>query len=319
MNSLISVIVPVYKVKEFLPLCVDSILAQTYGNFELFLVDDGSPDDCGEICDCYAEKDSRITVIHKDNGGLSDARNAAIDRMKGDYVTFIDSDDYISADYLKKMIHCAKKYDADIVQCNHTRESSAMGQKTDASDKDITLIYDEDILRDYLHYGVPQVYAWGKLYRASLFEGIRYPFGLIDEDNFTTYKLMYLSKVFVNVNYNMYFYRVNPNSIMHMAFDERKFGILKSVDEIRAFLADRTDIYDDDVTYYQMRQYIQIYNNAIQADALQHYFSEFRAIRDTLIHNIKGKIPMEMKYRVLLSVLERDENFYRLLIQKLRA
>ncbi|MBO5050061.1 MAG: glycosyltransferase family 2 protein, partial [Oscillospiraceae bacterium] len=100
-QPLISVIVPCYNVEEYLPRCVESVLNQTYRNLEILLVDDGSPDRCGEICDGYAAVDSRVKVIHKENGGLSDARNVALNVMKGEYVTFVDSDDYVAADYVE--------------------------------------------------------------------------------------------------------------------------------------------------------------------------------------------------------------------------
>ena len=123
MEKKISVIVPVYKVEKFINRCIDSILNQSYTDFELILVDDGSPDNCGKICDDYASKDKRIVVIHKENGGLSDARNAGIDAMKGQYVTFIDSDDYIHRETFSFLISLIEKENADIwgVAPNPTR------------------------------------------------------------------------------------------------------------------------------------------------------------------------------------------------------
>ena len=318
MNSLISVIVPVYKVEEFLPVCVDSILAQTYGNFELFLVDDGSPDSCGEICERYAEKDSRITVIHKENGGLSDARNVAIDQMNGEYVTFIDSDDYVSKDYLEKLLYCAQKYDADIVQCDFTKDPQTLGQPTAPGQKAITLIYDEDILRDYLRLGVPKVFACGKLYKSGLFQDVRYPFGLIDEDNYTTFKLMYGIHVFININRQMYYYRTNMESITNMAFSERKFGILKSPDAIREFLKDKTTEYNDDVDYYDMRQNIQLYNNAVQANAEDQFAVQLKPVYDKLMNYKDKHIGIDLKYRMMLQLLKQSKPLYKKLIQTLR-
>lgn len=310
MKKLITIIVPVYKVEAFLPQCVDSILAQTYKNFELFLVDDGSPDRCGELCDQYAAADRRITVIHKQNGGLSDARNVAMDQMHGEYVTFIDSDDSIDKSYLQKMLYCAEKYDADIVQSDFTREYKQLGSKTSPNSAGMTIICKDDIFRDYLHMRIPKVFAWGKLYRTSLFEGIRYPFGLIDEDNYTTYKVMYASKVFVQVNFKMYFYRVNPNSIMHMEFSEKKFGILNAIPEIREFLKDKTTRFDADVDYYEMRQNIQVYNNAIQANAVHDYPERIDVIYHSLCEYSKLHRSIDLKYRVLLLLLRSNRYFY---------
>ena len=114
-NDLVSVIVPVYKVEKFLRDCIDSIINQTYRNLEILLVDDGSPDNCGAICDEYARKDSRITVFHKENGGLSDARNYALDRCNGDYITFVDSDDVIRNDFIATLLGLIKESDSDVV------------------------------------------------------------------------------------------------------------------------------------------------------------------------------------------------------------
>ena len=108
-TPLISIIVPVYKVEPYLHKCVDSILSQTYTHLEIFLVDDGSPDNCGKICDDFARKDKRIKVIHKKNGGLSDARNVAIDVAKGEYITFVDSDDFVTSDYVETLYHLVEK------------------------------------------------------------------------------------------------------------------------------------------------------------------------------------------------------------------
>ena len=118
MKSLVSVIVPIYKVEKYLNKCVDSIINQSYKNLEIILVDDGSPDKCGEICDKYAEKDSRVKVIHKENGGLSDARNAGIDIAKGDYLLFVDSDDWITSNICEVLIKNANDNLSDIIACN---------------------------------------------------------------------------------------------------------------------------------------------------------------------------------------------------------
>ena len=117
MDSLISVIVPIYNVEKYLQKCVDSIINQTYKNLEIILVDDGSPDNCPKMCDDYAEKDSRIKVVHKENGGLSDARNVGMEVATGEYVSFIDSDDYISLDFYETLLETIVDNDSDVVEC----------------------------------------------------------------------------------------------------------------------------------------------------------------------------------------------------------
>lgn len=312
----ISVIVPVYKVEAFLPACVDSILKQTYSNFELFLVDDGSPDQCGRICDDYATKDKRIKVIHKKNGGLSDARNVALDQINGKYLTFIDSDDYIHKDYLKLMMKCVERYNADVVQCDFTKDADCLGTKNVEGKKSYTVLHNEEILRSYLHFHVPQVYACGKLYRSELFKDVRFPFGLIDEDNYTTYKPLFVAKVFVNINRSLYFYRMNPDSIMHRQFSEKKYGILNSTAEIREYVGTKTHAFDADIDYYDMRELIQIYNNALQANAEREYASELKNVCNSL--KKYTKLEMEHKYRILLMLLLHFPKVYNLIIRKCR-
>ena len=121
---LVSIIIPVYKVEKYLPNCIESILRQTFKDFELILVDDGSPDNCGEICEEYAQKDSRIKVVHQPNGGLSAARNSGIDIAKGDYLTFIDSDDFVFPHYLEILVKLCQENDADMSVCSSVRCSS---------------------------------------------------------------------------------------------------------------------------------------------------------------------------------------------------
>ena len=168
MNDLVTVIVPVYKVKNYIDKCIKSILDQSYSNLEILLVDDGSPDECGQICDDYAKKDSRITVIHKENGGLSSARNAALDVAKGDWIMCVDSDDYIHHLMVEKLLAAAKKHGADIVMSSYYLEK---GDKISIIDR----ISDEDIVMDRMQALDRLVadkeiksYAWGRLYKTSL-------------------------------------------------------------------------------------------------------------------------------------------------------
>ena len=181
MNDLISVIVPVYDVERYLARCIDSILAQTYQNLEIFLVDDGSPDRCGEICDAYAEKDNRIQVIHKKNGGLSDARNAALDICTGEYISFVDSDDYVSDDFIETMHHAIKDYQAKLAVCGIMKfdESGKISVDYAPSDTEKCVSGEEMV-----EMTIWRPAAWNKLYHRSLFEGIRYPFGKLYEDLF---------------------------------------------------------------------------------------------------------------------------------------
>ena len=206
----VTVIVPVFKVEQYLSLCIESVQAQTYENWEMILVDDGSPDKCGEICDEYSAKDSRIKVIHKENGGLSSARNAGLDYPhKGEFVTFLDSDDFWHSNYLQVLVGLQQSCNADIVQCDFVR-----GTETSFPDitKEVSVgVYDN---HEIFLSEKAKIIMCAKLYRTRLFDDIRMPVGLYNEDDWTAWKLYYKAEKIVVTNQPLYYYTVNPSSIM---------------------------------------------------------------------------------------------------------
>mgnify|MGYP002524195620 CR=1 FL=1 len=244
---IISVIVPVYKVEPYLRQCVDSILAQTFTDFELILVDDGSPDNCGKICDTYTKQDSRVQVIHQENEGLSAARNAGIDAANGAYLTFIDSDDRISEDYLKRLYHAIREGNSDIAICN--MRSFAVEGELKSTDVCIEsypkLMTGLEACRSIYHMdGKVPIMAWGKLYRANLFRGIRYPVGLIHEDDATTPKLLFRSNKISMIPERLYYYRTRPDSITGCSFSAKRFDCVKAVQSCIEFFreADNSEL-----------------------------------------------------------------------------
>ena len=243
---LISVIVPVYKVEPYLRQCVDSILAQTFTGFELILVDDGSPDNCGAICDEYAERDSRIHVIHQENGGLSAARNAGIDwafeNSDSKWLTFIDSDDAVSSDFFSCTLTTAEENNAEIVVCDFIRFSSEIPAVTAEIDQPVFLLSGrEACFRLYDDDGVKFTIACGKLYRKDLFRDIRYPAGMQHEDEATTYRALYLAEHVAELKSQLYFYRENPQSIMNVKFSTKRFDALKAMRERELFFCGMND------------------------------------------------------------------------------
>lgn len=218
----ISVIIPVYKVEKYLNRCVDSVLNQDFEDFELILVDDGSPDNSGKICDEYAKMDSRVKVIHKENGGLSDARNAGIEIARGDYLNFIDSDDWVELDYLSILYNNAKKYDADISVVNLHKEYDNRREKSEnvktglfESNDIMSMLYDKE-MSIYLNV------ACAKLYRRKLFLTHRYPVGKLHEDGFTTYKLFQEANKIYLSDADLYFYYQREGSIMNNSFSTNR-------------------------------------------------------------------------------------------------
>lgn len=230
MGSLVSVIVPVYKVEKYIHRCVDSILAQTFTNFELILVDDGSPDNCGKICDEYALKDNRIHVIHKENGGLSDARNAGIDwvfeNSESEWLTFIDSDDWVHPKYLECLITKAEECNAQIVACNYKRIGEVgMFEKID--DIKSAIIQTEDF---FVNQNTIATVACMKLYKRELFERIRFPLGKINEDEFVSYKLLFMNDCIIYIEFPLYYYFINPSSITNSEWNIKKLDALEALD-----------------------------------------------------------------------------------------
>lgn len=183
MGELISIIVPVYNVEKYLRRCVDSILNQSHRDLQIILVDDGSPDGCGRICDEYAKKDRRIDVIHKHNGGQAAARNSGLDIAKGDYIGFVDSDDYIEPDMYEKMLCKLQEHQADICVCSRYVETEEGKLKSYVSKKAKETVMDKvQGLKHMIAFTDFDMAAWDKLYKAEILSDLRFPSGKINED-----------------------------------------------------------------------------------------------------------------------------------------
>ena len=215
MDKTVSIIVPIYKVEKYLCQCVDSILTQSYNDLEILLVDDGSPDHSGEICDEYARKDDRIKVIHKCNGGLSSARNAALDIATGEYILCVDSDDYIHSDMVRRMCVAMQRNQSDIVVCGHYVQKKDR-LSIDDPYWDMAVNLDRyHALEALISDSVIRSYAWGKLYRSSLFQGVRYPDGRNYEDIATTYLLFDKAERITRIPDILYYYQMREDSISY--------------------------------------------------------------------------------------------------------
>ncbi len=226
MNDLISVIIPVYKVEEYLSRCVDSVLAQTYRNLEIFLVDDGSPDRCGEICDAYAAQDSRIHVIHKQNGGLSDARNAALDVCTGEYISFVDSDDYVSEDFVESLYHALQTHQTKLAICGIMKfdENGSISLDYSPSDTERCVSGAEMVET------VWRPSACNKMYHKSLFDRVRYPFGKLYEDLFIYHDILAMVDRASFSGRNSYYYFNRQGSIINKRYDIRNADIIEGLD-----------------------------------------------------------------------------------------
>ncbi|WP_455635074.1 glycosyltransferase family 2 protein [Parabacteroides sp.] len=238
---MISVVIPVYNVEKYLNKCVSSITEQTYEDLEIILVDDGSTDDSSRLCDVWKQKDKRINVVHKHNGGLSDARNVGIEIASGEYISFIDSDDFISPDYFDYLFALMAGNDADISVCQRYEVDEndniiKLGRKV----SNRVIRGNESCMKVFLTDRSIDTPAWGKLYKRNLFKdsGIRYPVGRLHEDVFTTYKLIHLCSVVVTGSKALYAYRVRSGSIVNSNFSEKHLDTIYGRKELVRFISD---------------------------------------------------------------------------------
>lgn len=239
MNPLVSVIIPVYKTEEYLTQCVDSVLGQTYQNLQIILVDDGSPDNAPAMCDAYAQRDSRVEVIHKENGGLSDARNAGKAVAKGQYLTFLDSDDIWAPETVEHMVQIARKENAQVVKIGVIRKYAEQACVSVLKDYSVTtgLGALERIFWDNSQI----ITICGKLFAAELFQGLDFPVGLYYEDEYTTPRIYCRAKTVALSDSELYFYMQRDNeSILRGALNEKRIRDSLFVTEDRiAFLREQ--------------------------------------------------------------------------------
>ena len=223
-QPLISIIVPVYKVEKYLKRCVNSILNQTYHNVEVILVDDGSPDKCGAICDEYKELDNRVKVIHKKNGGLSDARNVAIPLAKGEYIIFIDSDDWVSLYYVEHLYKAVSMCQADlgISWFENVIEGKSLQSEPEKELSQFKCLTTEECLKKLLYQDGVEVCAWGKLYKTELIKDLMYPVGKLYEDIPVTYETVKRSKKIAVIGNVDYYYFQRADSIQNVTFNSKK-------------------------------------------------------------------------------------------------
>lgn len=233
-QPLISVIIPVYKVEAWLDACVESVLAQTYQNLEIILVDDGSPDTCGAMCDRWAEGDNRIRVLHKRNGGLSSARNAGLEIATGDFILFVDSDDVLDPRICAHLYHCLTKHDTAVSICDAAHifpgQSPAYSITEDAQ-----VLSSTEAIRQMWYQQSFLPSAWAKLYRRELFGDIRFTEGILFEDIDLMHLLLAAAKTVVYTPSPLYGYNHREDSITTKAFSKRDLDILPIADKLVSY------------------------------------------------------------------------------------
>lgn len=299
----ISVVVPVYKVEQYINRCIDSILNQTFTDFELILVDDGSPDKCGEICDGYAKKDNRIHVIHKKNGGLSDARNAGIDwsfeNSDNEWITFIDSDDWIHPKYLESLYKTAIKYNATISVCAYEdAEAFIPFEIIDAFNEEYI-----DTNSLYLNYNTIATVAWGKLYQKHYFSETRYPFGKLNEDEYVTYKLLFSNEKIAFVKNKMYFYFKNIQGIMNAKWSPKNLDAVEALGQQFNYFK---KLKSNEVFKFTVEKYIWALRT--QFENLQMHDNVNN--KDLWMKHIRKELRKCLRQRVISKPIEKNKTLY---------
>lgn len=299
-DELISIIVPVYNVSSYLRDCLDSILRQTYPSIEIICINDGSTDNSLEILNEYKNKDSRITVISQTNSGLSAARNTGLEVAKGEWVTFVDSDDCIHNKFIERTVFAANHTNSSLVTtryktfsdikdlginglaCEHQIESKSI---TDNGLDIFKLAYTQND-------GVTLNTAWGKLYRRSLFSDLRFPCGKIHEDEFTTYKTFITSSRVTFLDDTLYFYRTRPGSIMKKLKPEDQIEVLNAFKNRIADFKKRPDIQSlaaDDYLIRISELFFQLRSTSYYKYLLNRYREEYSTLFKLLNPRSKGE------------------------------
>lgn len=290
----LSIIVPVYNVEKYLPQCIESILSQTYKNIELILVDDGSTDSCPSICDQYKEKDSRVTVIHKENGGQGSARNCGINICKGDYIAFVDSDDYVDVNMYKDMIEHIVNTGSDMAVCGMCAHSG-LRDVYSVTPKTVLLWNSaEEIVRDYLLTPYVMSTPWNKVYNRKMFKTIRFPEGVAREDVYIMHHLIGMADKGVHVGKCYYHYNIRSGSSEHSGFNPKQLISIQIADDRRDYVAERFPSllpFAEDKSY---RSRISAIRKIVRSHKTKEYKEEYRGLKQYL----KEHEPPTMKSRI---------------------
>ena len=236
MEDKVSIIVPIYNTSKYLKQCITSITNQTYKNIEIILINDGSTDDSNKICDNFKKNDIRIKVLHQKNKGLSYTRNKGIELSTGQYITFIDSDDYVESTYIEKLVKKIKESDADIVQCDFKYVGECNTLKRKRNIVSFSKFTGHKKIKQLLLNDIVETMAWGKIYKKELFDNIKYPEKKYYEDLYTTYKLIDKAKNIVVINEQLYMYRITDNSITNKIFNIKQLDLIHASIERKNFI-----------------------------------------------------------------------------------
>jgi glycosyltransferase involved in cell wall biosynthesis len=321
-NDLISIIVPVYNVEKYLSQCINSLINQTIKNLEIILVNDGSLDNSGKICDEFSKIDNRIIVIHKENNGLSSARNAGLEIAKGNYIGFVDSDDWLDETMYETLLKLIKDNGSDISCCKFFKAADS-GEKIPAIDNETIQSFTniEGLNNFYNDLYTQTVVAWNKLYDKNLFDNIIYPTGKIHEDEGTTYKLFYKANKITYTNKPLYYYRTTPNSITTRKFNKKRLDIIDVYDEKIKFIRtiNNTEIYSKTLKWYLftlINCYFECYDN--MEDNEKYLTSIKKKISETYKDYNRAK-EKQLHWVILFSIFKFNPKLYKFILTSMKS
>lgn len=318
MGDKISVIIPVYNVEKYLDKCIMSVINQSYKNLEIIIVDDWSTDNSRVLCDKYAKIDNRIKVFHKKNGGLSDARNFGLKHATGEFIAFLDSDDWVDKDLYKILYDNIFKYKCDISVCKYKKVYNE-DEKVDENNN-IELLDNISALKK-LHNvcdenRVQMIVAWNKLYKRELLNSEEFPIGKIHEDEFLTPQLLYKANKIVFSHRELIYYRQNPNSIMNREFNIKRLDYLYAIKQRNIFFKSNglEDIYTLGINLY-VRNIIIFYFN-IKISQIENKDKIMKLLKQEL-RTVKGVKEIENKNKIKINIFLISPNIYNLIYMNL--
>ncbi|MFA7127357.1 MAG: glycosyltransferase [Bacilli bacterium] len=318
----LSIIVPVYNVEKYIHQCIDSILAQTFTDYELILVDDGSPDRCGKICDDYAKKDNRIVVLHKNNGGVSDARNAGLNVARGEYIGFIDGDDYITHDMYEKLLYACIDNNADMSTCGRHNvyenkitprfsfEGSLVWSSKEAMERLLT--------RDNIGSSVCD-----KLFNRKLFEKMRFPLDQYYEDIIIMPQLLFVANKIVHIGESKYYYNRRPDSFTKETFTAKRMHLLDAYQEVLEFVVEKyPDLQPQAQGLYYSKVLFLLHMMQSKETKIQ-FRSEYKMVKQLVLSNVWPMISNKYlsgkdKIKLLLHATNTYYLFHRVVIYSKR-
>ncbi len=321
MQPIISIIIPVYKAEAYLSKCLDSILAQTYTNLEIILIDDESPDNCGKICDEYARRDPRFHVIHQKNKGAGAARNLGIKMSRGEYIMFIDSDDYISPVMCETLLTTALQDQSDIVICGYTAVDGSGEQEIETLPNQ-KITGKNAVIQYFQQIPVCFIVIWNKIYKASLLHTtppIRFPENTIYEDLLFSYKILYIAKQITILNKPLYYYNIfNSQSVMHSSQNDHITYFPQYVRDLQNWTKGTTPDIKNIVDVYLIREFNRWLLFCLASPRKKELSSSIKQVNKEIIHFISNistnpyadartrKNYLLMKFRLIFFVKQME-------------